>query len=152
MDNYLNYNLIILLFLLFLGVISKNLNFVLAILFLLILKIISINSVFYWIEKYSFSIGILILTIGVINPIASEQLTYKNIIDSLLNWKSLLAIIIGIFVSWLGHKGSCLISHNPSIVTGLLIGTLIGVSVFKGIPVGPLIAAGMLSLIIGKNY
>lgn len=150
MNNF-NHTLIILLFLLFLGVISQNINFVSAILFLLVLKIISANSIFYWIEKYSFTIGILILTIGVIAPIASGKISYQNIINSLSSWKSLLPIIIGIFVSWLGNRGSCLISSNPTIITGLLIGTLIGVSLFRGIPVGPLIAAGILSLIVGKS-
>jgi len=40
---------------------------------------------------------------------------------------------------------------NPTIINGLIIGTLIGVAFFKGIAVGPLIAAGMLSLVIGKS-
>ncbi|WP_356918858.1 DUF441 family protein [Chryseobacterium gambrini] len=35
-------------------------------------------------------------------------------------------------------------------ITGLLIGTIAGVAFFKGVPVGPLIAAGMLSLILNK--
>ena len=42
-------------------------------------------------------------------------------------------------------------ASQPSIVAGLLVGTIIGVAFFKGIPVGPLIAAGMVSLIIGKT-
>ncbi|MCO6560559.1 MAG: DUF441 family protein, partial [Gilliamella sp.] len=40
---------------------------------------------------------------------------------------------------------------HPTIINGLIIGTLIGVAFFKGIPVGPLIAAGILSLLIGKS-
>jgi uncharacterized membrane protein (DUF441 family) len=40
---------------------------------------------------------------------------------------------------------------QPLIVTGLLLGTLIGVAVFRGVPVGPLIAAGILSLLIGTK-
>jgi uncharacterized membrane protein (DUF441 family) len=42
-------------------------------------------------------------------------------------------------------------SGQPIIVTGLLIGTVIGVAFFKGVPVGPLIAAGLLSLLIGRS-
>ncbi|MED4959430.1 DUF441 family protein, partial [Paenibacillus macerans] len=30
------------------------------------------------------------------------------------------------------------------------IGTVLGVAFFRGVPVGPLIAAGILSLVIGK--
>jgi UPF0756 membrane protein NGO1674 len=36
------------------------------------------------------------------------------------------------------------------LVTGLLIGTVIGVAFVGGIPVGPLIAAGLLSFFAGK--
>ena len=32
----------------------------------------------------------------------------------------------------------------------IVIGTVIGVSFFGGIPVGPLIAAGILALLLGK--
>ena len=41
-------------------------------------------------------------------------------------------------------------SEQPVLVTGLLLGTIIGVAFLGGIPVGPLIAAGILSLIAGK--
>ena len=40
---------------------------------------------------------------------------------------------------------------HPDVVAGLLIGTVAGVAVLRGVPVGPLIAAGMLSLLIGIN-
>lgn len=42
-------------------------------------------------------------------------------------------------------------NNQPSTVAGLLVGTVIGVALFRGVPVGPLIAAGILSLLIGKS-
>lgn len=149
--NSFDQTLLILLILLILGIISHNTNITLAVLFLLAIRILTIDSFFNWIEKHSFTTGILILTIGVINPIANGKISATDVMNSFLDWKSLLAIFIGIFVSWLGNRGIILMSKTPSTVTGLLIGTFIGVSLFKGIPVGPLIAAGILSLIIGKN-
>ena len=38
-----------------------------------------------------------------------------------------------------------------SAVAGLLVGTVLGVALFRGVPVGPLIAAGLVSLFIGKS-
>lgn len=70
---------------------------------------------------------------------------------SFLHWKSLLAIAVGMFVSWLGGRGITLMNSQPTVVGGLLIGTIIGVSLFRGVPVGPLIAAGLLSLMLGKG-
>lgn len=54
-------------------------------------------------------------------------------------------------MAWLGGRGVSLMSAYPTLVTGLLIGTILGVAFLGGVPVGPLIAAGILSLIIGKS-
>ncbi|HBO22878.1 MULTISPECIES: DUF441 domain-containing protein [unclassified Providencia] len=143
--------LIILLVLAGLGIISHNMTVTLAMLFLLVVRITPLNDFFPWVERYGLTIGILILTIGVMAPIASGKISAHDVLSSFLNWKSILAIIIGIAVSWLGSRGVTLMSHQPSTVAGLLVGTVIGVALFRGVPVGPLIAAGILSLLIGKS-
>jgi uncharacterized membrane protein (DUF441 family) len=68
-----------------------------------------------------------------------------------VEWRSFLAVLVGIGVAWLGGRGVVLMGNSPQIVAGLLMGTLIGVAFFRGVPVGPLIAAGLLSLLIGKS-
>ncbi|MEX6425729.1 MULTISPECIES: DUF441 domain-containing protein [Providencia] len=143
--------LIILLVLAGLGIISHNMTVTLAMLFLLVVRITPLNNFFPWVEKYGLTIGVLILTIGVMAPIASGKISAHDVFGSFLNWKSILAIVIGILVSWLGSRGVTLMSHQPSTVAGLLVGTVIGVALFRGVPVGPLIAAGILSLLIGKS-
>ncbi|KAA8999969.1 DUF441 domain-containing protein [Affinibrenneria salicis] len=143
--------LLILLGLAALGIISHNMTVTLAILFLLAIRITPLNQYFPWVEKYGLTIGIVILTVGVMAPIASGKITASDVIHSFLHWKSLLAILIGIGVSWLGGRGVALMSNQPAVVAGLLIGTVMGVALFRGVPVGPLIAAGLLSLLIGKG-
>ncbi|MDE9534227.1 DUF441 domain-containing protein [Xenorhabdus bovienii] len=148
--NYIDPTLLILLVLASLGIISHNMTVTLAMLFLLIVRITPLNHFFPWVEKYGLTIGILILTVGVMAPIASGKISAQDIFSSFLNWKSLLAIAVGIIVSWLGSRGVTLMSSQPSTVAGLLVGTVLGVALFKGVPVGPLIAAGILSIMIGK--
>nr|WP_278979114.1 DUF441 domain-containing protein [Providencia alcalifaciens] len=143
--------LIILLVLAGLGIISHNMTVTLAMLFLLVVRITPLNNFFPWVEKYGLTIGILILTIGVMAPIASGKISANDVLGSFLNWKSLLAIVIGVLVSWLGSRGVALMGSQPSTVAGLLVGTVIGVALFRGVPVGPLIAAGILSLLVGKS-
>ncbi|WMY96060.1 MAG: DUF441 domain-containing protein [Arsenophonus sp.] len=142
--------LVILFILIILGIISHNIIVTIATLLLLIVRITPLNIFFPWIEKNIMTLGILILTIGIITPIASGRLSAEDMISSFFNWESLLAIIIGILVSWLGSRGVSLIYNKPSMITGLLFGTLIGVSLFHGVAVGPLIAAGILSLLINN--
>ncbi|EMT1306885.1 DUF441 family protein, partial [Neisseria gonorrhoeae] len=67
-----------------------------------------------------------------------------------LNFKMISAVFIGIFVAWLAGCGVPLMGRQPVLVTGLLIGTVIGVAFMGGIPVGPLIAADILSFVAGK--
>ncbi|MFU9137399.1 DUF441 domain-containing protein [Erwinia tasmaniensis] len=129
---------------------SHNMTVTIALLVLIVVRMTPLNALFPWIEKQGVTVGIVILTIGVIAPIASGTLPGSTLLGSFLHWKSLLAIAIGIFVSWVGGRGVSLMSSQPTIVGGLLIGTLIGVSLFRGVPVGPLIAAGLVSLFIGK--
>ncbi|MCP6231914.1 DUF441 family protein, partial [Klebsiella pneumoniae] len=78
-----------------------------------------------WIEKQGLSIGIIILTIGVMAPIASGTLPPSTLIHSFLNWKSLVAIAVGVIVSWLGGRGVTLMGSQPQLVAGLLVGTVL---------------------------
>ena len=54
-------------------------------------------------------------------------------------------------VAWLGGRGVNFMSVQPSVIGGLLIGTVIGVAFFRGVPVGPLIAAGIVSLFVAAK-
>jgi uncharacterized membrane protein (DUF441 family) len=134
-----------------LGIISSNSPVTIAMVGLLLLRVLGLQQAFPWLEKYGLTIGIVILTIGVMTPLASGKISLQMIGHSFLHWKSLAAILIGILVAYLGGRGAVLMGSQPTIVAGLLIGTVIGVAFFKGVPVGPLIAAGILSLLIGRG-
>ena len=136
--------LLILLGLAALGFISHNTTVAISILVLIIVRVTPLNAFFPWVEKQG-------LTIGVMAPIASGTLPPSTLIHSFMNWKSLLAIAVGVFVSWLGGRGVSLMGSQPHLVAGLLVGTVLGVALFRGVPVGPLIAAGIISLFIGKS-
>ncbi|HBV7339306.1 TPA: DUF441 domain-containing protein [Klebsiella variicola] len=143
--------LLILLGLAALGFISHNTTVAISILVLISVRVTPLNTFFPWIEKQGLTVGIIILTIGVMAPIASGTLPPSTLIHSFMNWKSLLAIAVGVFVSWLGGRGVSLMGSQPHLVAGLLVGTVLGVALFRGVPVGPLIAAGIISLFIGKS-
>ena len=142
--------LLILLGLAALGFISHNTTVAISILVLIIVRVTPLNAFFPWVEKRGLTVGIIILTIGVMAPIASGTLPPSTLIHSFMNWKSLLAIAVGCL-----FRGSAarrlLMGSQPHLVAGLLVGTVLGVALFRGVPVGPLIAAGIISLFIGKS-
>ncbi|MDM1756584.1 MULTISPECIES: DUF441 domain-containing protein [Acinetobacter] len=149
--SHLDLNLIVLLVLLACGLFSHNSAVTIAAAVLIIFRISPLSEYFYLLQNHGLNIGIVILTIGVLTPIASGKIPGDAILKSFLSWKSLLAIAVGLLVAWLGGRGVKLMTNQPNIVAGLLIGTVAGVAVLRGVPVGPLIAAGILSIIIGLS-
>ena len=147
----LDLNLIVLIILLAIGIFSHNTAVTIAAAVLIVFRITPLIEFLPLLQQHGLNIGVIILTIGVLTPIASGQILGQDILKSFLHWKSLLAIAIGVLVAWLGGRGVALMSNQPNIVAGLLIGTVAGVAVLRGVPVGPLIAAGLLSVLIGKG-
>lgn len=141
---------IFLVVLIFLGVIGNNSSITISATVLLLMQQTFLAKYLPYMEKYGLNLGIIILTVGVLAPIISGKIQLPGFV-ALLNWKMLLAIAIGILVAWFGGRGVGLLGTQPVLITGLLIGTIIGVSFLGGIPVGPLIAAGILSLMLGKS-
>ena len=148
---HLDINLIVLLVLLGCGIFSHNSAVTIAVAVLIVCKLTPLSELFPLIQQHGLNIGIIILTIGVLSPIASGKIAGDSILKSFLSWKSLLAIAVGVFVAWLGGRGVKLMSAQPNVVAGLLLGTVAGVALLRGVPVGPLIAAGLLSILIGTK-
>lgn len=131
-----------------LGIFSHNNTITIPAAILLLMQQTLLARYLPWVEKYGITLGIIILTIGVLAPLASGKIKITNL-QQFLNSQMLIAIGIGILVAWLGGRGVPLMRNIPTLVPGLIIGTIIGVACFRGVPVGPLIAAGILSLLIG---
>ncbi len=147
----LDLNLIVLLVLLACGIFSHNTAVTIAAGVLIVFRITPLSEFFPYLQAHGLNIGIIILTIGVLTPIASGKISGEAIINSFMSWKSLFAIGVGLFVAWLGGRGVTLMTHQPNVVAGLLIGTIAGVALLRVVPVGSLIAARILSLLIGKS-
>lgn len=79
-----------------LGFVSHNTTVAISILVLIIVRVTPLNTFFPWIEKQGLTIGIIILTIGVMAPIASGTLPASTLLHSFVNWKSLVAIAVGV--------------------------------------------------------
>lgn len=140
---------LLLVVLILLGLFSQNSAVTISAAVLLIMQQTLLSQYLPWVDKYGLKIGIIILTIGVLSPLVSGRIAFPALTE-FVNWKMLFSILAGILVAWLGGRGVSLMASQPVLVTGLLIGTIIGVAFIGGIPVGPLIAAGILSLVIGK--
>lgn len=133
-----------------LGVLSNNNTLTISATILLLVQQTALAKYLPFIEKNGIGVGIIILTIGVLAPLVSGKVPLPPMRE-LLSIKMLMAIAIGVFVAWLGARGVPVMGNQPVLMVGLILGTIAGVAFIGGIPVGPLIAAGMLSFFIGKT-
>ncbi|NLW48601.1 MAG: DUF441 domain-containing protein [Firmicutes bacterium] len=115
---------------------------------LLVLKLTKLYSLLNIFERRATDIGLLFLLIAVLTPFALDRVGIKEIWLTFKSLAGILAVIGGIIAAYLCGQGMILLELQPEVVVGLVIGTVIGVSLLKGIPVGPLAAAGVTALLL----
>lgn len=141
----ISFSNVIILVILVVSVLGNNKAVALAAALLLIINLIGLDgAVFPFLEARGLELGLILLTASLLVPLASGQIDSKEVMASFTNIRSILAVAVGILVAFLGGRGITLMTGEPQIVTAIIFGTIIGVSVFKGVPVGPLICSGML--------
>ena len=138
---------IILLVLLALSYIGHNMSVFYAVGVILILKVFQLDALMQFVETNGLNYGIILLTIAILIPLATGKITVQMMIHSFTSPVGILALLAGVFAAVAGGSGVSLLKDSPDIVSSLIIGTMIGVFFFKGVAVGPLIAAGMTYMV-----
>lgn len=126
------------------GLIVKNQSLIVSVVFLLAMKLIfNHEKLFSTIQTKGINWGVTIITIAVLTPIATGQIGFKELFASLKSPYAWIALASGILVALLAKNGVVLLEKDPHITTALVIGTILAVTLFKGVAVGPLIGAGI---------
>lgn len=131
-----------------LSLFAHNQSVALAAAILIIIKLLGCDEWFPILENKGMTIGITIITLAILAPVAAGKIPVKEMYDSLLSPVGFLAVLTGVFVAWMAGKGVIFFKATPDAIISLILGTIIGITFFQGIAVGPLIAAGMLSLLV----
>jgi uncharacterized membrane protein (DUF441 family) len=139
-----NESLWFLLLLLVIGFIVKNNSLLIAIIVLIVLKLSGLDSkTFSFIQSKGINWGVTVITIAVLAPIASGEIGFKDLSSAFKSPLAWVALISGMIVALLAKGGVSLLENDPHITTALVLGTILSVSIFKGVAVGPLIGAGI---------
>ena len=96
--------------------ITHNNTVTFAVLLLLLFKLTPLASYFPFLNQYGLTIGIVILTAAMMVPLADGSLNITDILKSFTTWQSLLAILVGILVSWLGTRGVSFVSDWKKLI------------------------------------
>ncbi|GEL76849.1 DUF441 domain-containing protein [Tenuibacillus multivorans] len=136
-----------LLILLGLGFIAKNQAILIAVYILLGIKLFKLDDkVFPFLEAKGLFIGVVIITVAVLVPIATGEIGFSQLLESIKSYYAWIALLAGMFVAYVAKDGLNLLANDPHLTVALVLGTIFAVVFFQGVAVGPLIGAGIAYL------
>lgn len=144
-----NSSTIFLIILLILGYIGKNQSIMIAVYILLGIQILRLDGkVFPFLQERGMTIGITIITVSVLIPIATGEIGFRELLESGKSYYGWVALGSGLFVALVARGGLDLLANDPHLTSALVMGTIIAVVFLQGVAVGPLIGAGIAYMIM----
>lgn len=145
----INSSTVFLILLFILGYIGKNQSIMVAVYVLLGIQLLKLDTkALPFLQEKGMTIGITIITISVLVPIATGEIGFKELVDSVKNYYGWIALGSGLFVALVARGGLDLLANDPHLTTALVMGTIIAVVFLQGVAVGPLIGAGIAYMIM----
>ena len=130
------------------GVVGHNMSVAYAAGAVILLKVLGLNQVIDVLGDKGITWGIILLTAAIFVPIATGKITWADIMYCFQSPVGIVSLIVGAGVAIFGYLGVDYMKASPEVATALIIGTMIGVFFFRGIPVGPLIASGVVYVVM----
>ncbi|AKX95502.1 DUF441 domain-containing protein [Neomoorella thermoacetica] len=139
---------VILILLMLLGILGRSNVIAAAAAFLLLLQFTSLQRFYPILERRALEAGLIFLVVSVLVPFASGRVAPRDMLQSFVSLPGLIAIASGIIATHMNCQGLELLQRFPQMMIGMVIGSIIGVAFFGGIPVGPLMAGGIAALLV----
>lgn len=132
--------------LLLIGIVARSNLIATAACVLLILKFFNLGFLFPLLERRGLEVGLLFLLLSILVPVATGKVSEKELLYNLSSLPGLLALLGGALATHLNGEGLKLLQLQPEIIFGLVVGSIFGIVFLGGVPVGPLMAAGITAL------
>lgn len=142
------YGDLVLVALIIIGLIGRSPIITTAACLLLIVKLVHLERYLPSIERRGMELGLLFLTLAVLVPFAAGRVQPKDIVNAFSGWLGWVALLGGAAATFLNSRGLELLRVDPQLIVGIVIGSIVGILFLRGIPVGPLMAAGLTALIV----
>lgn len=143
---------LILLMLLLMGFAADSSLLATAACILLILRLSKLYRMMVILERRGLEIGLIFLMLSVLVPLAHNNVVYVKLFKSMLSPEGVLALIGGALATHMNGEGLKLLKLDPQLIFGMVIGSIIGIVFLGGIPIGPLMAAGLTALFLEVVY
>jgi uncharacterized membrane protein (DUF441 family) len=115
---------------------------------LLFIRLARLTFLLPLLETRGVEIGLMFLTLAMLVPFALGQVNLREVARTLTSWPGILAILGGAIATHVNGRGLDLLAHQSELMIALIVGSIIGIVVWGGIPVGPLMAAGLTYLML----
>ncbi|CEP68929.1 Uncharacterised protein family UPF0756,transmembrame [Moorella glycerini] len=138
----------ILLLLMLLGILGRSNVIAAAAAILLLLQFTNLQRIYPFLERRALEAGLIFLVVSVLVPFASGRVSARDMLASFVSVPGIIAIASGIIATHMNCQGLELLQRFPQMMIGMVIGSIIGVAFFGGIPVGPLMAGGIAALLV----
>lgn len=137
-----------LLILLILGLAARSNLVAASATILLMIRFTRTTFLYPILERRGVEIGLLFLTMAMLVPFALGKINLKEIGRSFLTLPGILAVVGGALATHLNGRGLTMLNQQSELMIALIVGSIIGIVVWGGIPVGPLMAAGVTYVLL----
>ena len=131
------------------GAIGRNTMLVVASAILLGLRLLRGEQLVRWISVNGTSWGVFFMILALLAPVASDEIGLRHFMQELVSPAGIFAILLAAAGAYFGRRGIDYLQAQPQVLVGLVAGSILGTIFLKGVPTGPLILAGLVSLIAG---
>jgi uncharacterized membrane protein (DUF441 family) len=135
-------------FIFLLGMGTRNNILISAAGILLIMHAMGLERFFPILENRAIDLGLLFLTLAILVPFATGKIALQQIISFLCSPAGFIAGIGGAIAAILNARGVNLLTTEPDVIGAIILGALISIAFWGGIPVGPVMAAGIASVLL----
>ncbi|MGE5577504.1 MAG: DUF441 domain-containing protein [Syntrophothermus sp.] len=130
------------------GLLGRSNLVTMAAITLLLMRLFNLSGFLPTLGAIGIDIGVFFLTIAVLAPLAMDPSGVNRIFKIFTTPLGIAAVLGGALAAHLSGRGVHLLKLQPEITVGLIIGSIVGVLFLRGVPVGPLIAAGLASVLL----
>lgn len=131
-----------------LGILSKNRLIYISAGSLLVFMLLGFLPTTKNAQNILLDTGVCLLVMGVLMSLCSSSVSTSDIYQIIFNQEGFIAFIVGIASAIMAKKGVFLMKKSPSVVVGLLFGSIVSAAFLNGIPTGPLVAAGLVAIVL----
>lgn len=149
---YADQGTLLILAVLVVAVLGKANSVAVAAALLLILRLVGLDKPCYpLIREHGFFWGLVLLTAAVMVPLASGEYAVGQILGTMRSTVGMVAFAASLFTTYLSGRGAIFLLGGAHIMPSLILGAVVAAAFLRGVPVGPLVTAGLVSLFTGMG-